>query len=108
MTWPPRTIFAVFSRGPARHPRAGGFFVTNEGSNDVSVVDLTSRTVTATIAVGNVPRKIAVQPTSGPAATTPAPERAATAPVRGHDHEGLSPPRPDSRQPDPEEAISSA
>jgi hypothetical protein len=28
--------------------------------------------------------------------------------VRGHDHEGLSPPGPDSGQPDPEEAISCA
>src|SRR6058998_1213602 len=55
-------------------------YVTNEGSNDVSVVDLASRMVTATIAVGNAPRKIAVQPVSGPAATTPAPERAAAAP----------------------------
>jgi len=55
-------------------------YVTNEGSNDVSVVDLASRTVMATIAVGNAPRKIAVQPVSGPAATTPAPARAAAAP----------------------------
>src|SRR5262249_60480546 len=55
-------------------------FVTNENSNDVSVVDLASRTVTATIAVGNAPRKIAVQPTSGPAATNPAPARVAAAP----------------------------
>src|SRR2546426_1498934 len=55
-------------------------YVTNEGSNDVSVVDLARRTVTATIAIGNAPRKIAVQPVSGPAATTPAPERAAAAP----------------------------
>jgi hypothetical protein len=28
--------------------------------------------------------------------------------VRGHDHEGLSPPGPDHRQPDPEEAIRQA
>jgi YVTN family beta-propeller protein len=55
--------------------------VTDEGSNDVSVVDLASRTVTATIAVGNAPRKIAVQPTSGLAATTPAPARATAAPA---------------------------
>ena len=41
-------------------------YVTNEGSNDVSVVDLTSRTVIATIAVGNAPRKIAVQPGATP------------------------------------------
>ncbi|HKE91498.1 MAG TPA: cupredoxin domain-containing protein, partial [Gemmatimonadales bacterium] len=46
-----------------------------------SVVDLASRTVTATIAVGNAPRKIAVQPTSGPAATNPAPARVAAAPA---------------------------
>jgi YVTN family beta-propeller protein len=41
-------------------------YVTNEGSNDVTVVDLaTGRT--STIAVGNAPRKVVVQPT---AATT--------------------------------------
>ena len=55
-------------------------YVTNEGSNDVSVVDLANRAVTATIAVGSAPRKIAVQPVSGAAATTPAPVRAAAAP----------------------------
>lgn len=53
--------------------------MTNEGSNDVSVVDLASRTVTTTIAVGNAPRKIAVQPISGTAATTPATQRTNTA-----------------------------
>ena len=37
-------------------------YVTNEGSNDVSVVDLGRRTVVATIPVGNAPRKVAVQP----------------------------------------------
>jgi YVTN family beta-propeller protein len=37
-------------------------YVTNEGANDVSVVDLTSRSVTATIPVGHAPRKIVVQP----------------------------------------------
>jgi YVTN family beta-propeller protein len=37
-------------------------WVTNEGSNDVSVVDLSKLTVTATIPVGNAPRKIVVQP----------------------------------------------
>ena len=37
-------------------------YVTNEGSNDVSVVDLASG-VTTTIPVGNAPRKVAVQPT---------------------------------------------
>src|SRR5256712_1398598 len=55
-------------------------YVTNEGSNDVSVVDLANRAVTATIAVGSAPRKIAVQPVSGAAATTPAPMQAAGAP----------------------------
>ena len=35
-------------------------YVTNEGSNDLSVVDLTSGQVT-TIAVGNAPRKVVVQ-----------------------------------------------
>ena len=38
-------------------------YVTNEGSNDVTVVDLaTGRT--ATIAVGNAPRKVVVQQTA--------------------------------------------
>ena len=37
-------------------------YVTNEGSNDVSVVQLASRKVVATIPVGNAPRKVAVQP----------------------------------------------
>jgi YVTN family beta-propeller protein len=55
-------------------------YVTNEGSNDVSVVDLASRTVTATIPVGNAPRKIAVQSGSGAAAAPPAQTRAAASP----------------------------
>jgi YVTN family beta-propeller protein len=37
-------------------------YVTNEGSNDVSVVQLPTRKVIATIPVGNAPRKVAVQP----------------------------------------------
>ena len=37
-------------------------YVTNEGSNDVSVVQLAGRKVVATIPVGNAPRKVAVQP----------------------------------------------
>jgi len=47
-------------------------WVTNEGSNDVSAVDLASGKTT-TIAVGNAPRKIVVQPT----AATTAPRAAA-------------------------------
>ncbi len=44
-------------------------YVTNEGSNDVSVVDLASGQVT-TIAVGNAPRKVVVQqPATGVAGT---------------------------------------
>ena len=39
-------------------------YVTNEGSNDVSVVNLASGTAT-TIAVGNAPRKVVVQPAAG-------------------------------------------
>jgi YVTN family beta-propeller protein len=54
-------------------------FVTNEGSNDVSMVDVESRTVTATIAVGNAPRKIAMQPISGTDATTETTVRTNTA-----------------------------
>ncbi len=42
-------------------------YVTNEGSNDLSVVGLTSGQVT-TIAVGNSPRKVVVQrPATNPA-----------------------------------------
>ncbi len=41
--------------------------VTNEGSNDVTVVDITSGT-TRTIAVGNAPRKVVVQPAQAPRA----------------------------------------
>jgi YVTN family beta-propeller protein len=37
-------------------------WVTNEGSNDVSVVDLATGKVTATIPIGNAPRKIVIQP----------------------------------------------
>jgi YVTN family beta-propeller protein len=42
-------------------------WVTNEGSNDVSAVDLASGKTT-TIAVGNAPRKIVVQPVAAQAA----------------------------------------
>ena len=42
-------------------------WVTNEGSNDVSAVDLASGKTT-TIAVGNAPRKIVVQPVAAKAA----------------------------------------
>jgi YVTN family beta-propeller protein len=41
------------------HTRA---YVTNEGDNNVSTVDLESRTVTDTIPVGKSPRKIALLP----------------------------------------------
>jgi YVTN family beta-propeller protein len=37
-------------------------YVTNEGANDVSVVDLATRKVTDTIPVGNAPRKMVIQP----------------------------------------------
>src|SRR5262249_3771708 len=43
---------------PARDGRV--IYVTNEGSNDVTVVDLASG-ATRTIAVGNAPRKVVVQ-----------------------------------------------
>src|SRR5262249_17468254 len=48
-------------------------YVTNEGSQDVSVVDVASGTVTATVQVGNAPRKIVVQPGSGRQSMAPAP-----------------------------------
>src|SRR5207249_4806044 len=47
-------------------------YVTNEGSNDVSVVDLEARKLSATIPVGNAPRKIALQPGAINAAAAPA------------------------------------
>ncbi|HEV2281935.1 MAG TPA: plastocyanin/azurin family copper-binding protein [bacterium] len=37
-------------------------YVTNEGANSVSVIDVEMRRVVATIDVGNAPRKIVVQP----------------------------------------------
>jgi YVTN family beta-propeller protein len=40
-------------------------YETNEGSNDISVVDLPSMTVRATIPVGEAPRKIALLPGDG-------------------------------------------
>ena len=39
-------------------------YVTNENSNDLSVIDLGTETVTATIPIGSGPRKVAVQPTA--------------------------------------------
>ena len=46
-------------------------YVTNEGSNDLSVVDLTTGQVT-TIPVGNAPRKVVVQQSAAKAAGTAA------------------------------------
>ena len=65
-------------------------YVTNEKSNDVSMVDLTSNTVAATIPVGNAPRKIVMQTGAVPAPagaaqaappTQPKPAPQAPAPV---------------------------
>src|SRR4030095_10639302 len=53
---------------------------TNEGSHDVSVVGLASRTVRAPTPVGNAPAKIALQQGSGAAATPPAQTQAAASP----------------------------
>ena len=47
-------------------------YVANEGSGDVSVVDLEARSVLATIPVGQGPRKIAAQPAAPRAAAPPA------------------------------------
>jgi YVTN family beta-propeller protein len=52
----------------AINPQGTTAWVTNEGSNTVSVVDLNTLTVTATIPVGNAPRKMVVQPGSPNAA----------------------------------------
>jgi YVTN family beta-propeller protein len=48
-------------------------FVTNENSNDLSVVDLSDRSVKATVPVGNAPRKIVLQPGAVPAMAMAAP-----------------------------------
>ncbi len=37
-------------------------YVTNEGDNDIAVVDLKTRSVTTTFAVGNAPRKLVLRP----------------------------------------------
>jgi len=37
-------------------------YVTNEGDDNLVVVDLSARRIEGTIAVGSAPRKIAVQP----------------------------------------------
>ena len=39
-----------------------GAYVTNEGDNNVVIVDLASKRVTATIPIGSGPRKMALQP----------------------------------------------
>jgi YVTN family beta-propeller protein len=66
---------------PTSHTVSATLKVGNEGSNDVSVVDLSGRQVTTTIPVGNAPRKIAVQPrlrTGASAPTAPSVERSVT------------------------------
>src|SRR5204862_209785 len=52
-------------------------YVTNEKSNDVSVVDLSASKVTATMPVGNAPRKIVMQ--SGVVGVSPAAQAAPAA-----------------------------
>jgi len=54
-------------------------YMTNEATDDVSVVELTSRQGLATIPIGNAPRKIAVQPGATVAAASPATATAAPA-----------------------------
>src|SRR5205814_7923254 len=55
-------------------------YVTNEKSNDISVVDLSSNTVKTTIPAGNAPRKIVVQtgavPVGGGAQAAPSAQQA--------------------------------
>ncbi|HTP59310.1 MAG TPA: beta-propeller fold lactonase family protein [Spirochaetia bacterium] len=43
----------------------GRAYVSNEESNDVSVVDLSTMKTTATVPVGNAPRKMVIQPAMG-------------------------------------------
>jgi YVTN family beta-propeller protein len=47
-------------------------YVTNENSNDVSVVSIADKKVIATVAIGNGPRKIVIQP--GAVVPPPTPE----------------------------------
>jgi len=58
-------------------------YVTNEGSNDLSVVDLDSLSVVATVPVGNAPRKIVVQAAAAAALSGPAGTAALSAPAAG-------------------------
>src|SRR3990170_3823364 len=46
----------------ATPPAAGRVFVTNEGSGDITVVDVATRAVVATIPVGKRPRGIRLSP----------------------------------------------
>src|SRR5215212_2527495 len=62
------SVSGVVKVGIAPHWAAisadGQAYVTNEGSNDLSVVDLERGTILATIPVGNAPRKIAIAQTA--------------------------------------------
>ena len=75
MLFDPATRKAVRSIAVGKQPHwmapaDGGktFYVSNEGSNDVTVVDI-ARGTTKTIAVGNAPRKVVVQPAEGATGT---------------------------------------
>ena len=57
--WAPVNV-AGGSTGVAVHPSGGFVYVTNENSNTVTVVDTTTRLVTATIPVGAAPRGVAM------------------------------------------------
>jgi YVTN family beta-propeller protein len=63
-----RNVLRSIAVGKQPHWMASGdgktVYVTNEGSNDVTAVDLASGS-TKTIPVGNAPRKVVVQPGSG-------------------------------------------
>ena len=75
MLFDPATKKAVRSIAVGKQPHwmapaDGGktFYVSNEGTNDVTVVDIATGT-TKTIAVGNAPRKVVVQPGEGAGGT---------------------------------------
>jgi YVTN family beta-propeller protein len=57
-------------RGVAIDPTSNLVVVANSGSNDVSLVDLATETVTETIAVGTSPHGVAVMPRFGRAVVT--------------------------------------
>lgn len=55
-------LFCLAALGFSAPLRANNAYVTNQGSNTLSVIDTASNTVTATVGVGNGPYGVAVSP----------------------------------------------